>query len=639
MRKIFLLSALLSLGFSARAQYVSHGGMFKVDQIRGCAPFTIKITATNLDGSHACTSGPSGTPCVMSFDGTGSCPPNTSCQNVTQFTYNTAKTYRLQVIYQGGIADYIDVTVDPNIQPAFDIYSCAGSKVQINVTDRNYDSYDINFNSEADTIVDKTISAGPSQVATYSYGATGVHTIAVRGKKTNAASNCNQSTQPFTAITTLPVPSINSLTAKSVDSLNLVFTPVTNIDYKSEIATNNVTNFIGYPIQYGTSSFTVPNVNLDNNYYCLRMNSFDPCANINKYSAPVCSQNFDVTAINGVDQLTWMTASLGISKIRIRRNNAPYDSVAGTATSYNDDSITCKKDYTYQLVSKYASGAISTSLKKLVKAVKTTTPTPINNTSAVVSEPKVDLVWLQDPAFTVASYEILRGHSGGSYFPIGNSTSPMFTDLAYNNAAYCYQINYTDNCGNASDKGLPACPILLTGALDASNDVTLNWSAYEGWNLGVGNYKLLRYYEPGQTPTVFSMGLSTTKFDQPGSTQQVIYYKVEAIAAQPGVSPSQSNEIKVVRNINLYYPTAFNPESKISQDKTFTVRGHFISYMKLQIFDRWGSLVFYSDENDAWDGKKEGQPMPDATYVWTADGTDMAGNSFKRAGTVILLRK
>jgi gliding motility-associated-like protein len=59
----------------------------------------------------------------------------------------------------------------------------------------------------------------------------------------------------------------------------------------------------------------------------------------------------------------------------------------------------------------------------------------------------------------------------------------------------------------------------------------------------------------------------------------------------------------------------------------------------LEIFDRWGSLVFFSEKNEAWDGRREGSTMPDATYVWTAQGTDINGGTFKKAGTVVLIRK
>ncbi len=640
MRRAFLFIVFFVPWLAAIAQpYSSKGLKFQVDQIRGCAPFTINIVNTNLSGNGGCTAG---TPCIMSFDGTNNCPPNASCQNVIKFTYNTPGTYRLQVIYQSTGADYIDVIVDPNIQPAFDIYSCAGSKVEVNITDKTYDTYYVNFNSETDAVIDKTVNSGNNQTAIFNYGAAGNHTISINGQKLNAANNCSAKALPFTAINTLPLPTINSLTATSSTTLQLAYTPATNVEYKSEIATNNATNFQVFQNLYGVNSLTVPNLNVNNNFYCLRLSSFDPCANTNLYPPyPICSQKLSVTAASGANQLSWQTSNLSVSTIDIKRDNSIINTIPGNTTSYQDKTVVCKSSYQYQLVSKYANGSTSTSLLSApVTAFLIQTPIAINNTSAVVGEPQVDLIW-QDPTVTATSYNILRAPQSGSYIPIGNNTSPEFTDESYNNAGYCYQINYTDNCDNVSANSLPSCPVLLAGTMDESNEVTLNWSAYSGWNQGVKNYSLIKYYQPGQAPQTIYSGSNLTYLDNsPDLTNQVVYYKIIATAVEAGVSPSLSNEIKVVRNINLYYPTAFNPDSKISSlNRTFAVKGHFIASMKLEIFDRWGALVFYSDKNEAWDGRREGLAMPDATYVWTADGTDLAGNTFKKAGTVVLIRK
>ncbi len=58
---------------------------------------------------------------------------------------------------------------------------------------------------------------------------------------------------------------------------------------------------------------------------------------------------------------------------------------------------------------------------------------------------------------------------------------------------------------------------------------------------------------------------------------------------------------------------------------------------RIEIFNRWGSLVYRCDrcaEGDAWDGTNNGQPLPDATYFYVVD----LGNGEKRSGYVHLLR-
>ncbi len=625
---------------AAEAQYTSRLGRFSVDQIRGCAPFTINITSTSFPGNPGCTAG---TPCIMNFDGTGVCPaPGTSCQNVIQFTYTTPGTYKLSVLYQSIGADDITITVDPNIAPAFDIFSCAGSKVEIDITDNTYDSYAIEFKNNG--VINTTIPSGNNQVATYSYGSPGSYNISVKGKKLNAANNCNAKVQPFTAINTLPTPSISTLTAVDVATLKLNFTPQKNIEYHANIAFNNVANFQQYKTLYSVDTLTIPNLAINKNYYCFEMSSYDPCANTNTYSIPVCSQDFSLTFASGVNQLGWQTSSLGISNIQVIRTNATiksYTSLAGTATSYDDNAIICKTNYCYQLVSNYPGGATSTSLQLCGNSFFIDTPTAIDNTSAVVgNNAQVDLTWLQDPAFKSTSYSVFRSQNSVAYVLKDTTSAQKYSDANYAEG-YCYKINYVDNCGNASTQGLPSCPMLLKGTANEMNDVLLQWSSYVGWSKGVKNYEVQKYNQQGQLIQAINVGTDTTYTDnQLDVINQVVFYKIVATAVEAGVTVSVSNEIKIVKGVNLYYPTAFNPDSKVAQvNKTFTVKGHFIEKLDLQIFDRWGTMVFSSDNNESWDGKQNGTNMPVDTYVWTAEGTDLIGNYFKKSGTVFLIRK
>jgi gliding motility-associated-like protein len=633
-REVVFFVGLFITGLSAFAQpYTSRLGRFQVDQIRGCAPFTINITSTSLAGSGCTTS----SPCDMSFDGTTNCPPS-GCQNALKFTYNTPGTYKLVVAYQNINSDDIIVTVDPNIQPPFDIYTCAGDQVSINITDKTYDVYSIFFNNTGTP--DIVIPSGNNQTANYSYGTGGSKTIRVQGKRLNAANNCNAMSHTFTALTTLPAPTINSLTATDASTFQLTFTPQANIEYKSEIAFNNASNFQIYQTLYGTNSMTASNLNVDANYYCFRLSSFDPCANTNVYSFPVCSQKFSLALASGSDQLTWQTSSGGISDIRVVRDKNTLTTLAGTDVSYADNAVICKTNYCYQLVSDYPGGVTSTSLKKCGTAFSSTTPTAINNTSAVVNGSQVDLTWLQDPTFVAASYNISRSTLGGSFQPLGASTTTKYTDDSYGTGGYCYEIDYIDQCDNKSGPGLTSCPIGLNGSLDQSNNVNVNWSTYQGWNQGVKTYTVQKYFQPGQSGQIIYSGPDSTYIDQQQDpANQIVYYKVTADANEAGVRSSVSNEIKIVKRVNLFHPTAFNPESSYAVNQTFNVKGQYVSTLTLQIFDRWGSLIFYSDKDKAWDGKKDGVAMPPATYVWTADGTDLVGNTFKSGGVVVLIRK
>ncbi len=631
MRKQFILLAMLFSAIAGQAQYVSRLGRFQVDQVRGCAPFTITITNTNLITSGECTPGK---PCLMDFLGN-----NTQQQNQFTFTYTNPGTYKLSVFYQSILNDDITVTVDPNIQPAFEIYTCTNSQVSVKVTDKSYDQYSIDFGDGSPVV---QIPFSNNQVAQHTYATAGSRNISVRGKKLNAANNCNSLSKPFQAILVLPTTQISSLTAIDASTLKLDFTPQTNIQYKLEIAINS-TNFQQFQTLYGVNTITIPSLRLDDNYYCFRLSSFDPCSgqSIN-FSQPVCSHNFDLALVSDVNRLNWLTSSAGVTRVDIFRDRNLYTGIPGAPITFADVDVKCNVSYCYQIRSTFVGGATSTSLEKCGISFTTTKPTTVLNTSAVVSSSGVQLDWIQEPPFKASTYSILRSFNQGIFTPISTTIPPKLVDDTYTtNGSFCYKINYIDECKNKSDDSEPVCPIRLQGTISNSNEVTLTWSDYTGWRLGVQSYSLEKYDKAGVLIRIFNPG-TATKFidDQPDTKNQIVSYRVVAKANQAGLIASASNQVTFTKSINLVYPTAFTPDGRgPTENEVFELRGQFIARLELSIFDRWGALVFYSDKNEPWDGTQLGLPMPLASYVWTATITDLAGRSFKRTGTVVLLRK
>lgn len=630
-RLLYILVLAFAASLTAQAQYTSRLGRFQVDQVKGCAPFTVTILNANLITSGECTAGK---PCLMSA-GNGS-PQQ---QNQFTITYTQPGTFTLSILYQSIGADDITITVVPNIQPEYEIYSCSSNRVSIRITDKNYDDYLVDFNNDGS--IESVVPNAFTQVASHNYGASGNYTISVRGINDNAANNCNANLKPFTAINTLPAPQITSLEALDATQLRLNYTPQPNIQYKLEIAVNNATTFQQFQTLYGVSTVTIPNLQVDNNFYCFRLGAFDPCTGTNVYSAPICSHNFDLAVQNGVNRLTWTNAAAGITSTEIKRNGTSYTTIPGAPGSFNDSDIVCKTQYCYQLVSHYA-GAQSISLEKCGTAFSTSTPAAINNVSSVVSTEGVGLAWQQDPAFSASQYSILRNMNGGSFAAQGTSAAPQFTDDTYTTEGnFCYQINYLDECDNISQPGALVCPMRLAATLDNKNVITLRWTALEGWRSGVFRYIVQKYDRSGGLMETINAGTDTEYIDEEQDfVNQVVQYRVIAEPNEPGLINSISNQLVVTKEANLFYPNAFTPDGTGPvENETFSVSGQFIVKMELKIFDRWGSLIFYTDKNEPWNGNQGSRAMPEGTYVWTARITDLAGREFNREGTVVILKK
>lgn len=633
---VLTLGLILTLALSAHSQYVSRLGRFNVNEVKGCAPFTVTILDTNLlnplPNTQHCTPG---FPCLMT---SGDGAP--ALQNQFTITYTQPGTYTLSVLYQNIGADDIQITVDPNIQPEFEVYTCSGFQTSVNITDKTYDQYFIDFNN--DGTIETAIPNGNNQTASHNYGGAGTFNISVRGRDLNSANNCAAKIQSFTALPVLPTPQINTLTVLNSTSLQLDFTPQPNIQYKLEIGVNTGSSFQQFQTLYGVNTVTVSNLLTENNFYCFRLSSFDPCTNTHTYSAPVCSHNFDLSIENGNNRLTWATASVGVLNTEIIRNGTSYTIIPGSPNQLNDVDVVCKTNYCYQVINRYAGGSRSISLEKCGEAFTTVTPSQINNVSALVASPGVQLLWQQDPAFSVAQYAISRGQPGSGFSVINQTPVQSFADPDYTTeSGYCYRINYTDLCDNNSQQGVLVCPIQLTASVDDQNGITVRWTQFKGWQSGVVNYQLQKFDKSGGLMATLNLGADTLYVDdQPDAVNQVLQYVVTAHPVQVGLPNSISNRLVVTREVNLFHPTAFTPDGiGPVENETFTVRGHYITKLELKVFDRWGTMVYFNDNNEPWNGTHNGRTLPEGTYIWNAKIIDFAGRTFNRGGGVVILKK
>lgn len=67
---------------------------------------------------------------------------------------------------------------------------------------------------------------------------------------------------------------------------------------------------------------------------------------------------------------------------------------------------------------------------------------------------------------------------------------------------------------------------------------------------------------------------------------------------------------------SLYVPNTFTPNGDGTND-VWMVSGKNIGHFDLNVFDRWGNVIFHSEHPDhGWDGQINGQPAPNDVYVW-----------------------
>jgi gliding motility-associated-like protein len=90
-----------------------------------------------------------------------------------------------------------------------------------------------------------------------------------------------------------------------------------------------------------------------------------------------------------------------------------------------------------------------------------------------------------------------------------------------------------------------------------------------------------------------------------------------------------------------YIPNAFTPNGDGLND-TFRILGlpnQNITLFNLQIFNRWGEIVFHStDVQQGWDGRLKGELCPEGTYVWVIFYEDGSKIRQTNRGQIMLVR-
>ena len=120
-----------------------------------------------------------------------------------------------------------------------------------------------------------------------------------------------------------------------------------------------------------------------------------------------------------------------------------------------------------------------------------------------------------------------------------------------------------------------------------------------------------------------------------------IYDVTLSVVSTQGCSASVVKPVVINPDYTLYVPNAFTPNSD-GKNEVFKAEGEGITNFKMYVFDRWGLLLFYSDDiNTGWDGHYQGKGtniLQQDVYVWKIEAYDFNNIPKNLHGTVTLLR-
>jgi gliding motility-associated-like protein len=88
----------------------------------------------------------------------------------------------------------------------------------------------------------------------------------------------------------------------------------------------------------------------------------------------------------------------------------------------------------------------------------------------------------------------------------------------------------------------------------------------------------------------------------------------------------------------VFVPSAFTPNNDGNNDLLF-VRGPNIQQLSFQVFNRWGEMVFETNDlNRGWDGRFRGENAPPAVYAYQLKAICYNGTTYTTKGDVTLIR-
>jgi gliding motility-associated-like protein len=208
------------------------------------------------------------------------------------------------------------------------------------------------------------------------------------------------------------------------------------------------------------------------------------------------------------------------------------------------------------------------------------------------------------------------------FYPnVGNFT----IKLVAIDSATCNIIDSTSTNITVSPK--PQAAFTFTPSPPAPNQPTVFF------NSSVGATHYLWIFGDGDTAIKASADTVIHQYQQTGTFQACL------VAFNVFECPDTvCHPVETIVNPLLDVPNAFTP-GRFGQNSVIRVQGFGISRMIFRIYNRWGQMVFESNNpNQGWDGTYKGNPQPMDVYGYTLEAAFFDGKKTTRTGDITLIR-
>jgi gliding motility-associated-like protein len=360
--------------------------------------------------------------------------------------------------------------------------------------------------------------------------------------------------------------------------------------------------YIWNPVTSSTSTIA----GLSAGSYTVQAQSQNGCAGSTVFSIgqPLPLSNSAIT-----QSVSCIGGAAGKAEVLVSGGTAPY-SYTWVPSGVNSPSLAITQAGTYTCM---VSDVNHCSTIATVTIVNAPSPTLSVGSTTICPETEATL-----NASGASSYTWLPGNSYGSQINVSPLTSVTYTVIGENN------YGCTDTV--MASVFVSSYPLVFAG-----NDTIVNMD--EPVTL-VGSGSDFYGWVPMSGGAPLSCNLCHTITENP---QQSTCYVLEAYN-EFSCRNSDTVCVTVTEDWNIYIPNAFSPNNNAIND-VFIPVGYGIEKIELMIFDRWGSMIFRSDDKIiGWNGTYKNIMCKPDVYIYKVNITTMSRREEYRTGHVVLLK-
>jgi hypothetical protein len=458
-----------------------------------------------------------------------------------------------------------------------------------------------------------------------------------------------------TAIDTV-APKISSIVKATV-----IKTDVTNGVVELDWNASASTDVMGYLIERSTDGKTWTSINgtimalmyNDSNLntygrpYMYRITPLDTCGNIGRgYSVTHETIRLKGQGGNQRIYLNWNPyQGWKVKTYNIFRDGKILVSLPKDSLKFIDTIATCTQYYHYVIEAVADSNILLSTVSNIdsVRPFDNIAPERVyvRSASIDVAAGQVVLTWDPVKAFDVKNYYIYRktAKNGQMIFIDSTDKTIYYEDISHIKGADCYYVFARDYCRNQSIGSNRACLIILHGQNMKGYNV-LDWNSYVDWPDGIKAYNIYKNEDNNGWLNIGTNNGATITYDDKNLSNDIIdyCYQVEAVENDGKYNAtSRSTVVCLHQDPYVYVPDAFTPLTTFGLNDSFGPKGMFIKQYHMDIVNRWGEIVFHTDESKMWDGKYKGDIVPGGVYMYMIKVESYNDQVFNYKGNLVII--